>query len=436
MKISVVPKKIPVMSYPGLVLRSFLAGLLSGAIVSAFNFVAGKLSEVGAGIYSQVREEPLWLLLALPMAGALGLISYLLLRFDPDVSGSGIPNAEGALRGRRRLNRVRVALGTVLGGFITFFGGLSLGSEGPSVAIGAAIGYAVTDWTGSNERCDSVIATAGAGAGFAAAFHAPLAGALFALEELKKGFGASLTAAVTTAVLGGTLSYSLLSLAWGGAGFLAPAEVNVIPVKLSWTLGIVAAVAGAFAALFITALEKVHISVALRKVPVWARLVAVFMAAAVAAVLLPESFGGGMNLVKAGERALLKWDKLLILLVVELALTTFGFYSKATGGLLIPSLALGAVIGGLGREAFAFVGVTEEYSALFTIAIMAAFLGAAFGTPLCSAVLAIELTGANPSAIIYIAVSVFIAFIVAESLKRRPLYEFIMNNSTSVTGIG
>ena len=88
MKISVVPKKIPVMSYPGLVLRSFLAGLLSGAVVSAFNFVAGKLSEVGAGIYSQVRGEPLWLLLALPMAGALGLISYLLLRFDPDVSGS------------------------------------------------------------------------------------------------------------------------------------------------------------------------------------------------------------------------------------------------------------------------------------------------------------------------------------------------------------
>ncbi len=427
MKIAIVPKKIAVVSYPGLVLRSFLAGLISGAVVSVFNHAAGKLSEVGFGIYSAVRAEPLWLLAALPMAAALGLVSYLLLRLDPDVSGSGIPNAEGAIRGMRRLNRMRVALGTVLGGFITFFGGLSLGSEGPSVAIGAAIGYAVTDWTGSNDKYDSVIASGGAGAGFAAAFHAPIAGALFALEELKKGFGASLTAAVTTAVLGGTLSYSLLSTAWGGAGFIAPAETAVIPLRLSWTLGVTAVVAGIFAALFIKLLQAVHISVALRRVPVWIRLTAVFVASAIAAVLLPESFGGGMNIVKAGQSGASDIKILLILLVTELFLTTLGFYSKATGGLLIPSLALGAILGALGRTAFDGLGVTEEYSAFFTVAIMAAFLGAAFGTPLTSAVLAIELTGAPAESVIYIAVSVFIAFIVAEVLKRRPLYEFMID---------
>ena len=191
MKIAIVPKKIAVVSYPGLVIRSFLAGLISGAAVSVFIHAAEKLAETGLQIYSAVREEPIWLLLALPMAAALGLLSYLLLRLDPDVAGSGIPNAEGAIRGMRRLNRLRVAAGTVLGGLITLFGGLSLGLEGPSVAIGAAIGYAVTDWTGSNDRYDPFVAMGGAGAGFAAAFHAPIAGALFALEEFKSGFGAS-----------------------------------------------------------------------------------------------------------------------------------------------------------------------------------------------------------------------------------------------------
>ena len=426
MKIAIVPKKIAVVSYPGLVIRSFLAGLISGAAVSVFIHAAEKLAETGLQIYSAVREEPIWLLLALPMAAALGLLSYLLLRLDPDVAGSGIPNAEGAIRGMRRLNRLRVAAGTVLGGLITLFGGLSLGLEGPSVAIGAAIGYAVTDWTGSNDRYDPFVAIGGAGAGFAAAFHAPIAGALFALEEFKSGFGASLTAAVTTSVLGGTLSYTLLSLALGGGGRLMPVEVVVLPFKLSWTLAIVAAVAGAFAALFIKLLQVIHVSTFLKRVPVVVRLIAAFVATALAAVFLPETFGVGTNIVLAESQALFSPEKMILLLAVEVLLTAVGFYSKATGGMLIPALALGALIGGLGRTVFAGVGVTEEYTAIFVVAVMAAFLGAAFGTPLSSAVLALELTGASTESMIYIAVSVFIAFIVAEVLKRKPLYEFII----------
>ena len=77
MKIAIVPKKIAVVSYPGLVIRSFLAGLISGAAVSVFIHAAEKLAETGLQIYSAVREEPIWLLLALPMAAALGLLSYL-----------------------------------------------------------------------------------------------------------------------------------------------------------------------------------------------------------------------------------------------------------------------------------------------------------------------------------------------------------------------
>ena len=125
LKLSFAPKKHN--GAIGLILRSLLAGFLAGAAVSVFNFLAEKVSDAGYGVYSKIADEPLSLLWALPLAAGLGLISLLILKLDPEVAGSGIPNAEKAFSGLKRLGRAKVFCGTVMGGLITFFGGLSPG---------------------------------------------------------------------------------------------------------------------------------------------------------------------------------------------------------------------------------------------------------------------------------------------------------------------
>lgn len=427
----VTPKK-PI-TFPGLILRSLTAGFVSGAVVSAFNYVMSLSAEFGAGILAGAAAHPLRLLWVLPLAAALGLAAFLLIKLNPDVSGSGIPNAESALRGQRHLRRFRVISGTALGGIITFLGGLSLGSEGPSVALGAAIGYAVADWTATDKTTASVLATGAAGAGFAAAFHAPVAGAMFALEELKKGFGSSLTASVLTSVLGGTAGYVLTGRLWNAERFVICTDIATIPIDLVWTLLIAVAVAGLAAALFVKLLEVLHSAGGLRRVPTAVRLTAVFVISAVAAVFAADSFGGGTLVLKGLLSSVFTWQTVLTLLALKIFLTAAGFYSKATGGLLIPSLALGALIGEAIRLAFSFMGVGAEYTTLFAVVCMAAFLGAAFGTPMSAAVLALELTGAGAEAFIYVAAGVFVAFVTAELMKRNPLYEFMLASDAART---
>ena len=256
---------------------------------------------------------------------------------------------------------------------------------------------------------------------------------MFALEELKKGFGSSLTASVLTSVLGGTAGYVLTGRLWNAERFVIRTDIATIPIDLVWTLLIAAAVAGLAAALFVKLLEVLHSAGGLRRVPTAVRLTAVFVISAVAAVFAADSFGGGTLVLKGLLSSVFTWQTVLTLLALKIFLTAAGFYSKATGGLLIPSLALGALIGEAVRLAFSFMGVGAEYTTLFAVVCMAAFLGAAFGTPMSAAVLALELTGAGAEAFIYVAAGVFVAFVTAELMKRNPLYEFMLASDAART---
>ena len=94
--------------------------------------------------------------------------------------------------------------------------------------------------------------------------------------------------------------------------------------------------------------------------------------------------------------------------------------------MLIPSLALGALIGGAVGEVMQVSGAISGDTTIFVVAGMAAFMGAAFGTPLTAAVLALELTCADARASLYILAAVIVASAAASLLKRKPLYEFMI----------
>ncbi|MDG9688473.1 chloride channel protein, partial [Streptomyces sp. DH18] len=107
---------------------------------------------------------------------------------EPMISGSGIPQVEGVLLRELDMTWWKVILGKFFGGVLSIGSGLSLGREGPSVQLGAAIGQGFSKVFRRIKIEEKYLITSGASAGLAAAFNAPLAGAMFALEEVHKNF--------------------------------------------------------------------------------------------------------------------------------------------------------------------------------------------------------------------------------------------------------
>src|SRR5882672_9456800 len=157
-------------------------------------------------------------------AVAVALAAWLVRRFAPYTSGSGIPHVEAALAGEVRPAPPALIPVKFFGGLLAIGSGLALGREGPSVQMGAAIAHRL----GELWRCTSddrrILLAAGAGAGLAAAFNAPIAGAVFVLEELVRRFepriavaalGASAAAiAVARAILGDAPDFQVAPLAY------------------------------------------------------------------------------------------------------------------------------------------------------------------------------------------------------------------------------
>jgi CIC family chloride channel protein len=127
-------------------------------------------------------------LLGLPLIGLVGgLISgWLVERVAPETSGSGIPQVKAVLHRVPIKFDLRVAVVKLFGGIVALGSGMPLGREGPTVQVGAALAASLERWMPTSPQHRRNLLAAGAGAGLAAAFNAPIAGVLFVAEELLK----------------------------------------------------------------------------------------------------------------------------------------------------------------------------------------------------------------------------------------------------------
>ena len=121
-------------------------------------------------------------------------------------AGSGIPQVKGALLGLIKMRWFHIMWVKLTAGIIGIGAGLSLGREGPSIQLGAVAAQGVSRLLGRTRMEERYLMTSGASAGLAAAFNAPLAGVIFALEELHRNFSImvllpSMAAAMTATVI-------------------------------------------------------------------------------------------------------------------------------------------------------------------------------------------------------------------------------------------
>ena len=171
-----------------LVFEGVIVGAFSGLAVVLYRYLIELAGHFSRTIYMIQKENNLFIPLWLAVLIFLGYFTGVLIKKEPMVSGSGIPQVEGVLLRYFNMNWWRTLLGKLVGGFISICAGLSLGREGPSIQIGAAIAKGYSEIFKKVKLEEKFLITSGASAGLAAAFNAPLAGVMFSLEEVHKNF--------------------------------------------------------------------------------------------------------------------------------------------------------------------------------------------------------------------------------------------------------
>ncbi len=424
---------IPVIAYGG------VAGIMTGFIVSLFNLCANFLGKVSGQIYTYVRANPAFIPLLFAGLVVLALCMYALHKFCPQVRGSGIPQTEGVLRGLVTLRWLRTLICTIVGSFISFFAGLSMGSEGPSVQIGAMTAQGTSELMRSRLAWRRYVITGGASAGLAVAFNAPLTGIVFALEEAHRRFTPMILMTASSSVIFGTVTYRLFSRLWGGGDHVLfdMGVITPLPTSSAWMLIILGIVCGAGAIFFNFAIIRSQrfMDKHTKELPYWARLIIVFLLTGVTGLLLLDVNGGGHGLIMKIVNLDFAWKMLLLLFVVKMIMIVLCVNAGSTGGLFIPMLAIGALVGGLCGKLFMAMGLDIVYYKAVVCIAMTTFFGASVRAPITAIVLILEITGYS-AGFLSAAIAIFTAYMVAELLGNRPIYDSMLERYCEIENKG
>ena len=162
---------------------SVLTGVWSACIITVFKLLAEWFIHLSKDIYSAVREDPIWLPILVLGAAVIGLIASFLLSVSHSCRGGGIPTAIAAIRGIVSFRWIVTILLLPVSAFLTYLAGLPLGTEGPCVQIGTAIGDGVvTCFTGDKHNgWRRYIMTGGASAGFSIVTASPISAIIFSI---------------------------------------------------------------------------------------------------------------------------------------------------------------------------------------------------------------------------------------------------------------
>lgn len=406
--------------------RALLLGLLAGLVAVAFRSLLRVGDDLRTTAILWAHTLGGWGVL-LPIVWGLSgacLAVYLVRRWAPEASGSGIPHLKAVLHQLHGMPWKRVLPVKFVGGVAGIGAGLALGREGPTVQMGGALGEMVARWLGTTARERQTLIAAGAGAGVAAAFNAPLSGLVFVLEEVQRDFTPTVfTAALISSVVADLTARLLL----GQLPVFHTSDAGIPPLTALPAFLVLGAAAALLGLLFNrTLVGTLNLFGRLQGRGRWGAVALTGAGVGVVGWFLPEAVGGGHHLVERALSAQEPLHSLPGLFLLRFVLTMASYGTGAPGGIFAPLLVLGAELGlavGLitQRLAPAAAGTAET----FAVVGMGAYFTAVVRAPLTGIVLIVEMTG-NYSLVLPLLIACLTAYGLADFLGDRPVYEALL----------
>ncbi len=396
-------------------LGAILVGLVSALFAEAADYAIALFHYIP-------RTSPYLPLIVTPLG--LMLVAWLTQRYFQGSEGSGIPQAIAVLevgrvpaleRAMERLMTLRIAFGKIAMTLMALLVGASVGREGPTVHVGAALMQSLGKKAGLpvGRHLRRGLILAGSAAGLSAAFNTPLAGIVFAIEEMSRSFDRRINEFVLTAVIfSGATAIALL----GNYTYFGRTTVQLDNLSDAWLIiPLCAVIGGFFGGLFSALLIKAMTWVAprIRSRPV---LVAGACGLALAVIGIAAggtTYGTGYD---AARHAIHAGTSDVFFPVLKFFATIVSYMSGIPGGIFAPSLSIGAGIG---------IQISHFTHALPAEAIILLTMGAYFAgvvqTPITALVIVMEMTRGQDLAIPMMAAT-FIATGISRLICPTPVY--------------
>jgi CIC family chloride channel protein len=406
-----------------LALLSLLAGAASGLVGACFRRALEQADHLRNELITWAYSYSLLglVLVVALAAAATALAAWLVRRFAPDATGSGIPHVEAVLKGEKSAAPILLLPVKFVGGLLAIGAGLALGREGPTVQMGASVSHLVGRIFRRNAADARILLAAGAGAGLATAFNAPIAGSIFVLEELMRRFDTRITIAtlgasaaaigVSRLILGEVPDFALDPLPYPAFGST--------PVYL--VLGLFIGLLGL--AYNRAILASLAVAGRLSSVPVELRAAVVGAAVGLLAWHAPTLVGGGDPITARALHGNVVLTLLPAVFALRFALGAVSYAAGTPGGLFAPLLVLGAQAGLFyGTFACQWFPAAGTNPTAYAVTGMAAFFTAVVRAPVTGIILVIELTSSDTQLLSMLA-ACFTAMLIPTLAGNRPIYD-------------
>ncbi|MDR3336170.1 MAG: ClC family H(+)/Cl(-) exchange transporter [Treponema sp.] len=406
------------------VIESVLIGFAVGFVIVLFRISLEKAEALRRRLYSFLPRAPFyWTALWAAALGLTGIFLGWAAKARPMIRGSGIPQIKGALSREMSFEWGPELPLKLITGILALAAGLSLGREGPSILIGAYVGMGVLTLFRRPHAERKYLVTAASAAGMAAAFNAPLAGVLFAIEELQSTFYPLNIACA----MGASMAADAVAGYFFGLGPVFDfRHAAVLPLSaFPWVavLGVLCAILGDLfkKALYrsLSLYDRLRIPQTIRPVP--ALLVSIPLG-----LFFFDITGGGHGLIESLSIKEPAFAMIGLLFFGKLIFTAFCYGSGASGGIFLPFLSCGALTGiALGKVLTHFGLALSAQRLNFMILGMAGFFTGVVKAPVTGIVLILEMSGNfnHLGSLVLVSLS---AFVTSEVIASRPVYAVLL----------
>ncbi|MDR3076649.1 MAG: chloride channel protein, partial [Synergistaceae bacterium] len=341
--------------------------------------------------------------------------------------GSGIPQVKAIIFGYLKDRWRSTLFAKFIGGVLAIAAGLSLGREGPAVQIGACVAQGAGGLMTKSRTERKILIAAGASAGLAAAFNAPLAGVIFVFEEIFRYMSPVILLSTTVATVMATY-VGIIFIDWWP---VFPLQVTgLLPRWSYWLLIVIGVLTGLTGAFYNRALLAVNAAYGKLWTSKRANIfkpVPIFLISVLVGLAFPLAICGGRLIV--GELNVAHGLMFLFaLFAIKFAFSIVSFAAGVPGGIFFPLLVLGSIMGSfIGKIAVTHGGMNGEFLVNFMILGMAGLFTATVRAPITGIILLTEMIGSFNHLLPLTVVSI-VSYMVANAVGARPIYDSLLEN--------
>ncbi len=415
---------------------ALIIGLIVGLVSGFFRIILEYIEEHRNIIYGSVSSSFVsWIWPFIFATTGVTIALYLVRKYAPEASGSGVHEIEGALDEIRPMRWKRVLPIKFIASLFSLGSGLLLGREGPTIQLGANLGKMIKDLSNHSNVENNPLVSTGAAAGLASAFNAPFAGIIFVIEEMHEHFKFNFYSIAALMIGAGSADFVVRLL-------IGPEPVikmmiysspNINALWLFILIGLVFSLIGfAYNKLLILSIDFFQVSI---KLPIILTGIIVGSIIAVIAIFYPEMIGGGYNVITDVLDHSFTLPFLIFLFVARTILSIFSYSTGVPGGIFAPLLTLGVILGmGFGMVSQQYFPDLVANAGVFAIAGMAAIFASTVRAPLTGLVLAVEMT-ANFELILPLIITTVTASVFTALLGNQPIYTTLLKRTLALDKI-